>query len=250
MIKFSIITVTKNSEETIKDTLSSVSIQRYSNLEHIIKDGLSDDSTSNIVKSYLSNKISLISKLDLGIYDAMNQGYEYSNGDVIAFLNSDDFYADDLVLEDVAKVFSNNAIDYVYGNVVMVNKFGEKIRVWDMNSHLSTIANMKQIAHPALFIRRRCLDKLSPCFDTSYKISADLKQQLILIYKLGIVGAYIPRVLAVVRLGGESTRNINSYYLGWRESIKAYNEVFEGGGLISTIKKVLIKIPYFIRKKE
>lgn len=248
MIKFSIITVTKNSEETIKDTLSSVSIQRYSNLEHIIKDGLSDDSTTNIVKSYLSNKISLISKLDLGIYDAMNQGYEYSNGDVIAFLNSDDFYADDLVLEDVAKVFSNNAIDYVYGNIVMVNKFGEKIRVWDMNSHLSTIANMKQIAHPALFIRRRCLDRLTACFDSSYKISADLKQQLILLYKFNLTGEYIPRVIAVVKTGGESTKNLSSFLLGWCESIKAYNDVFESGGLLFTIKKVLIKLPSFFMK--
>jgi glycosyltransferase len=248
LIKFSIITVTKNSAETIEDTLASVSSQKYTNLEHIIKDGNSVDSTIDIIKKFSSNKVNLISKKDLGIYDAMNQAFDYAIGDVVSFLNSDDYFIDDSVLEDIALIFQNESIDYVYGNIRMVDKFGQKIRAWNMNSHQATITNKKQIAHPALFVRRRCLARLTPCFDASYKISADLKQQLILLYKLNLIGEYIPRVIAIVQTGGESTKNLSSFLLGWRESIKAYNDVFENGGFFFTIKKVLIKIPYFFWK--
>ena len=76
-MKISIITVTYNSEKTINDTIQSVLTQSYSNIEYIIIDGKSNDSTLEIIKEYLplfNGRLKYISEKDSGIYDAMNKG--------------------------------------------------------------------------------------------------------------------------------------------------------------------------------
>lgn len=249
MIKFSIITACKNSRKTIKDTLDSVSSQNYPLIEHVIKDGLSTDGTDLIVQKYASDKLIFISNNDSGIYDAMNQGYKYSTGDVISFLNSDDYYASNSILQKISKILIDENIDYVYGDIDIINKDGGLLRRWQMGSHQSTMKRMKQIAHPALFIRRETLNKISPCFDSTFKIAADLKQQLILIHNIKAVGYHLPEVIAIVRTGGESTRNIKSYIVGWLESYRAYDQVFGLNALKFTINKVLHKFLQLLSKR-
>ena len=95
-IKISIITATYNSEKTIKTNLKSILNQTYKEVEHIIIDGNSNDKTISIVKKYLHTKI--ISEPDKGIYHAMNKGIHAASGDIIAFLNSDDFYSNNKLL--------------------------------------------------------------------------------------------------------------------------------------------------------
>jgi glycosyltransferase involved in cell wall biosynthesis len=84
-LKISIITVTYNSDSTIKDTLESVANQSYSNIEHIIIDGLSKDNTLATVKKF-PHVSKVISEKDKGIYDAMNKGVQLATGDVIGIL--------------------------------------------------------------------------------------------------------------------------------------------------------------------
>ena len=99
-LKITIITVTYNNEKTIKTALNSVKNQTYKEIEHIIIDGNSADKTVSIAKQYsYVNKI--ISEPDGGIYDAMNKGINIASGDIIGFLNSDDFYVRDDVLSSV-----------------------------------------------------------------------------------------------------------------------------------------------------
>ena len=89
-LKISIITVSFNSEETIKHTIESVLSQTYTNIEYIIIDAASTDNTVSIIKSY-SDKISyFISEKDQGIYYGMNKGLHAANGDIVGILNSDD----------------------------------------------------------------------------------------------------------------------------------------------------------------
>ena len=107
-MKISIITATYNSEKTLKDTLESVLKQTYTNYEHIIVDGDSKDNTMKIVKTYeekYQGKLRYISEKDSGIYDAMNKGIKMATGDIIGILNSDDIYANENVLEKIAKKF-------------------------------------------------------------------------------------------------------------------------------------------------
>jgi len=106
----------------------------------------------------------------------------------------------------------------------------------------------KQIPHPSIFISREKLTKINPFFDDSYQISADLKQQLILLNKINSKGFYLSEAFAIQKIGGKSTRNFLAYFKGWRESARAWNDVMGRGGVIFVISKVLFKIKGYIFK--
>ena len=241
MIKISVVTVTKNSARTIERAVKSVSLQRNVEVEHIIKDAGSTDSTVELAKS-VNPSVVVLSKSDIGIYDAMNQGYSNSIGDIIAFLNSDDYYIDDHVLSDVINAFRECDCDFVYGDITMVSLSGEIVRVWQTGKLGKKGLAGQQIPHPGIFIKRDVLNQLLTPFDPSYKISADLKQQLLIINKLKFKGTYLNRSLVMMETGGESTNSIFSYFTGWKESVRAYNEVFGSGGILYVVKKVVSKL--------
>ena len=92
-MKISIITVCLNSEGTIRDTIDSVISQDYSPIEYIIIDGDSTDATLDVIREFGNDVSLIISEPDGGIYDAMNRGIKLASGDIIGFLNSDDFYS-------------------------------------------------------------------------------------------------------------------------------------------------------------
>ena len=90
MKKVSLILTTYNSSENLEKTLESIEQQDYLNIEVVIKDGGSTDQTLDIIKHYQEqSKYNVVwnSQKDCGIYDAMNQGYAMSSGDIIAFFN-------------------------------------------------------------------------------------------------------------------------------------------------------------------
>ena len=103
-MKFTIITPNFNGSKYIEECIQSVMRQKIE-LEHIIIDGKSTDSSSEIFKKYPHLKI--ISERDNGMYDAINKGLSISKGDIIAYLNSDDRYPDEALLS-VMKSFENN----------------------------------------------------------------------------------------------------------------------------------------------
>ena len=114
--KITIITVVKNAEDKLEDCIKSVLNQNYTNLEYIIIDGNSSDGTNEIINKYKNNISKIIREEDDGIWDAMNKGVMSANGDIIGFLNSDDYYFDN-ALETVNKYFSKNEIDFLFGSV-------------------------------------------------------------------------------------------------------------------------------------
>ena len=114
--KISIITVVKNSSNTIEKTIKSVLAQEYKNLEYIIIDGGSTDGTLEIIKEYKKNISIFLTEKDNGIWDAMNKGIKLANGDLIGFLNSGDIYYPN-TLETVNDYFIENKIDFLFGSV-------------------------------------------------------------------------------------------------------------------------------------
>ena len=113
-LKISIITPTFNSEKYLERCIKSIQSQDYNNIEHIIIDGDSTDETRNIIKKYQNNKTILISEKDDGIWDAMNKGLKIASGDIVCFLNSDDYYYPNAI-KTVVKYFNNNDIDFLFG---------------------------------------------------------------------------------------------------------------------------------------
>src|SRR4051794_24042482 len=97
-MKITVITVCYNSAAHIADALRSVDCQTWPNVEHLIIDGMSHDDTLHVIDAHPQTWRRVISEPDGGIYDAMNKGIRLAQGDVIGFINSDDFYASPSVL--------------------------------------------------------------------------------------------------------------------------------------------------------
>ena len=117
MLKVSIITAVFNRESTIERCVLSVLEQKYSNIEYIIVDGKSTDGTMTILNGYSDRVTKIVSEKDLGIYDALNKGLSMATGDVIGFLHSDDYYANDTVVGEIASTLESNDCDLVYADL-------------------------------------------------------------------------------------------------------------------------------------
>lgn len=169
-MKITVITVCYNSAETIERTIKSVLAQNFNELEYIIVDGGSTDGTLDIIDKY-KNWISVyISEPDNGLYYAMNKGLKMVTGEIFAFLNSDDYYADN-VLKRVNEYFEGNDVDMVSGNMyICENGISEKA-VYDKSKKENMFFGVVY-PHPALFAKKDLYIKYGG-FDTSYKIAAD-----------------------------------------------------------------------------
>ncbi len=174
----SIITVSFNSETTIKDTINSVLNQTYANIEYILIDGNSIDDTIDIIKSYKQKfkdkgiPYKWISEPDNGIYDAMNKGVSIAKGEIIGILNSDDWYSNNAV-EEVVKIFDTHTFTIVSGErrKVRFNKTPYGIH-YNKKEIKAYIHKIMPINHAATFVHKNIYEKIG-FFDTYYKLSAD-----------------------------------------------------------------------------
>ena len=112
--KVSIITATLNAAHTLPHTLDSILEQDYAHIEHIIIDGKSSDSTLDLIESYRPKyrakgyELRVSSDKDNGIYDAMNKGLALASGEIVGFLNADDFFAKDCVVSLIVWGFAQS----------------------------------------------------------------------------------------------------------------------------------------------
>ena len=130
--KFSIITVTKNSEKYLKENIQSLKKQVYKNYEHIIIDAKSTDKTKKILKKYKTS-LRILSENDNGIYHAMNKGIRLASGDVIGILNSDDYYYPE-ALKIINDYFQKNPkLDFIFGTTIKYNKIISGFYPWKIH---------------------------------------------------------------------------------------------------------------------
>ncbi|MCR5146562.1 MAG: glycosyltransferase [Clostridia bacterium] len=123
-LKISVVTVVFNGEKTLEKTIQSVINQTYENIEYLIIDGGSSDSTVDIIKKYESKISFWKSEADKGIYDAMNKGLVQATGDFIIFLGADDLFVDREVVQNFVKKICCDSYDYIYyGNVIKTSNY-------------------------------------------------------------------------------------------------------------------------------
>jgi glycosyltransferase len=248
-MRISIITVTYNSAATLNDTIVSVQAQRYPDAEHILVDGASADDTVAIIKSH-PHITKWISEKDDGLYDAMNKGLVMASGDVIGILNSDDVYAKDTILQQVAAVFSDPAIDCVYGDLQYVDQHNLKkvIRTWKAGKfkHKNFLYGWMP-PHPTFFVRKKVYDKLG-LFDVSLKSAADYEMMLRILYTHHYTAAYIPEVLIKMRSGGFSNASLRNRFRANREDAKAWKLNNKRPHFFTVYLKPLRKIPQYLIK--
>jgi glycosyltransferase involved in cell wall biosynthesis len=125
--KISIITPSYNQGKFIEQTIQSVLSQNYSDLEYIVMDGGSTDNTVEILKKY-GGKLKWFSEKDKGQSDAINKGLKMATGDIVTWLNSDDYYLPE-TLKKVGEFFINNAkAQWVTGDYKIVDENGKEIQ--------------------------------------------------------------------------------------------------------------------------
>ncbi len=246
-MKVSIITTCFNSEKTITDTIFSVLNQTYSNIEYIIIDGASQDSTLDKINKY-ANKINiLVSEPDQGMYYAMNKGISLASGDLIGILNSDDLFYNNQVIDKVVKCIKNDNSDAVYGDLIYFNN-NKITRYWKAGN--LSIKKMKfgwMPPHPTLFVKKNIYDKFG-LFDVSFKTSADYELILRFLLKHNINVSYIPDVLIKMKTGGQSNRSIKNRIKANIEDKRAWNVNNLKMPFYTRYLKPVLKINQYLKK--
>ncbi len=227
-MKVSVVTITYNSSKTVRDTINSVLAQTYKDIEFIIVDGLSNDGTIDIIKSYepkFYGRIKWISEKDNGIYDAMNKGIKKATGDIVGILNSDDFFTSNDVIEKMISSFDNN-IDAVYGDIHFIHSDNPQKCVRYYSSKMFRPFWLRfgfMPAHPSFYARRSVFDKVG-LYSTDYKIASDYDMMVRMFIKHNIVAKYLNYDFVTMRLGGLSTKSIKSRLILINEDVKACRE--------------------------
>ena len=224
MKKVSLILTTYNSKDNLGKTLNSIEKQDYPNIEVVIKDGGSTDGTLDVIRDYQEKcKLSMISisKPDKGIYDAMNQGYKLSSGEVILFFN-DVFSTPDVVSKMVKKmeiINPDTGKEYVGVHADLVYVDGDKvIRKWCMSE--GSIYQGWMPGHPTLLLKREIYEKYG-LYRTDFKIAADYEFMVRFLKDKANKLAYLPETVIEMFYGGTSTVGLKSYIESFKEGYRA-----------------------------
>lgn len=196
----SIITVVKNSASTIEKCIESVVNQNYDKIEYIVIDGNSNDGTKEILKKYKDKIDTLVIDNDKGIWDAMNKGLSLAKGEIVGFLNADDFYYPG-ALRLVNYYFTNKNVDFLFGSVKKYRiMYGYKpwMIKWSFGFYTSHSVGffIKLIKHKE--VGNYNLNFLSSDLDFFYK--------MIVKYKLLGISTKKKEVLGEFRAGGFSSK--------------------------------------------
>lgn len=175
-MKVTVITPTWNQAEFIEKTIQSVVEQTYRDIEYLIIDSLSDDGTEEIVRSYMEkySNIVYIREKDHGQAEAINKGLNKATGDIVCWLNSDDFYYDEHVIEHVVEKFQcNSFMDVLVGDGYYCEKDGTITEYIDSNRKVPdwVLTRWYYVLQPAIFWRRneeRLDEKFHYVFDWKF----------------------------------------------------------------------------------
>ncbi|WP_085537634.1 glycosyltransferase family 2 protein [Massilibacteroides vaginae] len=246
-MKVSIITVCYNAEKTLKDTIESVLLQTYANIEYIIVDGASNDNSLVIVKeceSLFEGRLKWISEPDKGIYDAMNKGIRLASGEIVGILNSDDFFANEDCIAKIVETFKDKDIQAVYGDVRFVSPkdLSKTVRYYSSQIFSPKLFRFGFMpAHPSFYTYRKYFEEFG-FYRIDYKIAADYELLIRFLYKQKLKTKYLQFDIVTMRTGGESTRSWRSNLILNQEIVRAckYNDIYTNLPLL--MLKYLYKI--------
>jgi glycosyltransferase involved in cell wall biosynthesis len=249
MDKISVITVCYNSGNTIEDTIRSVVSQDYLNKEYIIIDGGSEDNTLEIAARYKNGISTLISEKDKGMYDAINKGIALASGDIIAILNSDDFYVNETILSEVVAEFDKKKVDSVYCDLQYVERDNTDTvkRNWKAGAYEEGMFYKGWMPpHPAFFLKKKCYDAYG-CFNTTLKSAADYELMLRMLHVKKVSTSYLPILAVKMRTGGKSNISVANRIKANREDLKAWQINHVKPHLFTLIRKPLSKLGQFLK---
>ena len=221
----SIVTPSYNQGEFLEETIRSVLLQNYPNLEYVIMDGGSDDCSVEIIKKYEPFLNHWVSERDSGQTNAINQGLNYISGEIFTWLNSDDIYAPD-VLGHIAKTFWKEKFGLCYGQCEFVDTNGNFLYSWPYVEELTlpVILQKNLIPQPSCFLNTQSIreiglldERLQYAFDYEYWVRLLLNHAQI---------TSIPVVLSKYRLH-DSSKTQSSRHKFDVEMERIHQEILE-----------------------
>jgi glycosyltransferase involved in cell wall biosynthesis len=243
-MKLSIIIATLNSAKTLQRCLNSIKIQTYRNIEVIVIDGKSTDSTTDIIKSNNLTIAKYISEPDEGIYDAWNKGIKYATGEWFFFIGSDDELHNRNSILDILMIIKNikNKTAIVYTKVLFIKKNGDAICVGKPWKEIEKLMNSYMcIPHNGVFHHHTIIKKYG--FDSSLKVAGDYK------FVLQSLKDSIPLFVDNIIVAKQYSGGVSSLRKNRIKVIEEFRKVqFEFGlpitfaWMISYIKSVIWKI--------
>ena len=193
----SIVTPSYNQAAYLEQTICSVLDQDYPNLEYFVIDGASSDSSVEIIQRYAHRLKGWVSEKDSGQAEAINKGLVQSGGEIIAWLNSDDFYLPGAITAAVEALQAHPDWGLVYGDMLAVDGQGGLLNIQRFGDWgLEDLMCYKILGQPAVFMRRRALQRAG-LLDTRFHYMLDhhLWLRIASAYPIG----YVPHLLSAAR---------------------------------------------------
>ena len=248
-MKVSIITTCFNREKTIRDCIESVVNQKYPDIEYIVVDGASTDSSLTVINEYKDRISRIVSEPDQGMYEAINKGIRRATGDIVGLVHSDDFLYSNETISHIADKFEQTGADFLYGDGLFVDATDTQkvVRNWIGGSYrLWKVKHGWLPLHPTCYIKRDVMNKRG-LYNETYKIAAD--SDLLFRYLLGgdLSVVYLHEYIIKMRMGGLSTDSRKRRQM-WQEDIRMYHS--HGMNPVFTkIEKMMWKVPQFVMAK-
>ena len=234
-MKISIITPSYSQGQYIEETIISVIEQNFPDLEYIIIDGGSTDSSVEVIKKYAKDLTYWISEPDHGQSAAINKGFKKATGEIIGWINSDDLYMPE-TLKTVSHLFEKNPdVDLIYGDVINFHENGKEeyysVKIFNPKDFIS----MNTVHQPSVFWRRKLLNDIGPLDESlNYFMDYDLWMRVFFKYKT----LKISQPLSKFRIhqNSKTYNNPPEMYLEYRKVLSAFFNSFEEPKLTDKLK--------------
>jgi len=226
----SIVTPSFNQARFLEATLRSVLDQDYPRLEYIVVDGGSTDGSLEIIQRYADRLASWVSEPDKGQTDAVNKGFAFAHGEILAWLNSDDTYLPGAVSEAVRFLGARPEVGMVYGKAFYIDEEGHVVAHYPAarTDYRGLRRGVTTISQQAMFFRSllwRMVGPLDPTF--FYAMDYDLWVRLSAVSPI----AFHAVPMANFRLHGTS-KSLTAAYRCWPEMMRVH---FRDGGSVFSI---------------
>ena len=172
-LSVSVITPSFNQAAFLKQTMDSVLGQNIPGMEYVVIDGGSTDGSVDLIRSYEDRLTGWVSEKDRGQADAVNKGVSCTHGDVIGWLNSDDYFLPGALAKALDFLSAHPDTDAVYGDVISINGEGKMINVMRFDQYSAEdLMTFRVISQPGVFFRRSAWEKAGG-LDLSYHFMLD-----------------------------------------------------------------------------
>jgi len=231
----SIVTPSYNQTRYLEATIQSVLAQDYARIEYIVVDGGSTDGSVELIKKYQSRFSYWVSEKDNGQADAINKGLSRASGEILAWLNSDDYYLPNTI-SAIVKIFEENPdVAMLYGDMLAVDEHGQTINLLKYRQlSLEDLLCFQIIGQPAVFFRRAAYEKTGG-LDTTFHYLLDHHLWIRLAQQGKIL--HVPQIWAAARYHAEAKNRAKAAEFG-REAFRILGWAKGQPGLSKAVDRV------------